>query len=65
MQSRPNSKFTPEFRADAVRLAPTSGRLLAVVARDLDLSHSALRVWVRQAAIDAGGDWRRPLTKSS
>jgi transposase len=38
--------FTPEFRADAVRLAQTSGRSRRAVAADLGIGVSTLRHWV-------------------
>lgn len=44
------SKYTPEFRADAVALYHASpGRAYASVARDLGVNHETLRVWVREA----------------
>jgi len=51
---RPLRKHTAEFKARAVRLILDEGRRCAEVARDLDLSHSLLSGWVRQARIDAG-----------
>ena len=53
MSQRKRRKYTPEQKADAVRLVREVGNL-ARVARDLDLTESALRSWVRQAEIDAG-----------
>jgi transposase len=38
--------FTPEFRAEAVRLAQTSGRSRREVAADLDVGLSTLRNWI-------------------
>ena len=44
------SKYSPEFRADAVALYRASpGRTYAAVARDLGVNHETLRVWVREA----------------
>ena len=37
-----------------VELCRTSGRSIAGVARDLDLSETAVRRWVAQAEVDAG-----------
>src|SRR3954452_382175 len=49
--------FTPEFKAEAVRLVRESGKTVAKVARDLDLTATCLRAWVNQAAVDdKGGD---------
>jgi transposase len=44
--------FTPEFRAEAVRLAQTSGRSRRAVAADLGIGLSTLRHW-----IDGQRDW--------
>jgi transposase len=54
--------FTPEFKAEAVRIVRTSGKTVAVVARELDLTATCLRDWVNQAAIDEKGDPQGPLT---
>ena len=37
--------FTPEFKAQAVKLVTEQGRSVAEVARDLDLGESLLRSW--------------------
>jgi len=50
---RARRSFTPEFKADAVRLT-RSGQSIAQVAKDLDLTETALREWVRRADADAG-----------
>lgn len=54
MARRKRRQFTDEFKADTVRLVKTSGRSVGDVARELDLTETALRDWVRQAAVDAG-----------
>ena len=51
---RPRRSYTDEFRAGAVRLVLIEGRAVTQVARDLDLTRSALDGWVRQAQADAG-----------
>ena len=51
---RKRRSFTDEQKAEAVRLVQGSGRSVHQVARDLDLSETALRRWVKQADIDAG-----------
>ena len=44
------SKYSAEFRADAVALYRASpGGTYASVARDLGINHETLRVWVRDA----------------
>lgn len=50
---RARRSFTPEFKADAVRLVQ-GGKSVPDVARDLDLTETALREWVRRAEADAG-----------
>jgi transposase len=54
MERRKRRSFTPEFRADAVRLVREGGKSLPQVAKDLDLTESALRNWVREADGDKG-----------
>jgi transposase len=43
-----------EFRREAVELYRGSGRSLKEIAKDLGVSSETLRLWVRQAGIDAG-----------
>jgi transposase len=42
-------RFTPEFKAEAVRMAAQSADSLAKIARDLGLSGGTLRKWVVKA----------------
>jgi transposase len=44
--AEPKKQFTPEFRAEAVRLAQTSGRSRREVAADLGIGLSTLRNWI-------------------
>jgi len=53
MPRRKRREFSAEEKADAVRMVRQVGNL-AKVARDLDLTETALRRWVQQAAIDEG-----------
>ena len=53
-QRRHRRSFTDEYKGEVVELCRTSGRSIAGVARDLDLSVTAVRRWVAQAEIDAG-----------
>ena len=48
-------QFTDEFKAGAVRLVLDEGKTVAQVARDLDLTASALSGWVKQARADRSG----------
>lgn len=54
MGKRKRRRFTKEQKAQAVALVHSSGRSIAEVARDLELTPSSLGHWVRQAEIDAG-----------
>ena len=53
-RKRPRRTFTPEFKAEAVRLCRVVDRSIAQVAKDLDLTVTALREWVHRASVDAG-----------
>jgi transposase len=54
MERRKRRTYTKEFKAETVRLVVEGGRSIPEVARDLDLTESALRLWVHQAEVDAG-----------
>ena len=47
-------RFTPEYKAEVVALVRKSGKTVGQVARDLDLTETSVRAWVRQAEIDEG-----------
>jgi transposase len=53
-QKRPRRSFTDEFKAGAVRLVLDEGKTIPQVARDLDLTQSAVRNWVERARADRG-----------
>jgi len=48
------SKYSEEFRADAVALVLTTGISIAQAGRDLGVNPETLRNWVKQAKIDRG-----------
>ena len=54
MEKRKRRRFTEEFKAKAVALVADSGKSITEVGRDLDLTISSLRNWVRQAEVDRG-----------
>ena len=54
MTARPRRSFTPEFKARTVELVRSSGKSVAEVCRELDLTETAVRRWLAQADIDAG-----------
>jgi len=62
MAKRARRKFTAEYKAEVVRLVRDGGKTVGQVARDLDLTESAVRHWVEQSGIDAGGGGTGPLT---
>jgi transposase len=51
--ARDRRKFDPEFKAEAVGLVK-AGRGVSAVARELNLTPSALTRWVQQSRVDAG-----------
>ena len=52
---RPRRQFTDEFKQQAARLVLDEGRSVTVVARELDLTRTALQNWVEQARADRSG----------
>ena len=63
-KKRPRRQFSDEFKAGAVRLVLEEGKSVSRVARDLDLTTSALRTWVERARADAGKGKPGTLTSS-
>jgi transposase len=56
---RERRSFTSEFKADAVKLVKDSGKSIGQIAKDLDLTETALREWVKRAE---GGSIRSKLS---
>src|SRR4051794_35722092 len=54
MTKRRRRSFSPEFKAEVVELCRQPGRNPASVAKELDLTETAVRRWVTQAEVDAG-----------
>jgi transposase len=56
MGKRPRKRrsFTPEFKAEIVELCQRGDRSVGQVAKDYDLTETAVREWVRQRERDAG-----------
>ena len=48
-------KYSDEFRAQAIRLARTSGQSIRQVAADLGVSNETLGQWLREEAAAAAG----------
>jgi len=53
-RQRVRRSFTDEFKAGAVRLVMDQGKSVGQAARELDLTESALRMWVERARADRG-----------
>jgi transposase len=49
---RSRRRFTDEFKAGVVRLVLDEGKTAGAVARELNLTDSAVRAWVAQAQAD-------------
>ena len=54
MAHRKRRKFSDEFKAETVRLCRIGDRSVTMVAKDLDLTETAVRGWVKRAEVDAG-----------
>ena len=54
MTRRKRRSYTAAEKQDAVRLVRDSGKSVHRVARELDLTETALRRWVNQAEVDKG-----------
>ena len=52
--TRKRRKFSKEFKQETVKLVKEGPSSVGEVARDLDLTESAVRNWVRQFDVDAG-----------
>ncbi len=49
---RARRQFTDEFKAGVVRLVLDDGKTVSAVARDMDLTETAVREWVKRARAD-------------
>jgi transposase len=56
--------FTPEFKAEIVELCQRGDRSVGQVAKDFDLTQTAVREWVKQAERDAGSRQDGGLTSA-
>jgi len=55
MARRKRRQFSKEYKAEVVELIRRSGKSIGAVARELDLTETAVRRWVEQAEIDSSG----------
>jgi transposase len=51
---RTRPPYPPQFKAEAIRIAKTSGDSIPQIAKDLGVSDQTLRNWVRRDDVDAG-----------
>jgi transposase len=51
---RTRRAFTPEFKAEIVEACRRGDRSIGQVARDFDLTETAVRAWFKQSEIDDG-----------
>ena len=66
MGSKPRRRrsFTAEFKAEIVELCQRGDRTVGQVAKDFDLTETAVREWVKQAGRDAGSRQDRGPTNA-
>jgi transposase len=62
MERRKRRKFTPEYKAEVVKVVQTSGKSIEQLSSELELTESAVREWVKRAEIDEKKDPNGPLT---
>lgn len=62
MSRRKRRRFTPEQRAQAIRIVRESGKPIRQVAGELDVPASCLGRWIQQAEVDGRPDRNGPLT---
>lgn len=51
---RPRRSFTAEYKAEVVALYRTTDKTVTEIAKELDLTVSAVQRWVQQGEVDAG-----------
>jgi len=51
-QRRVRRSFTRQFKSEVVALCQVGDRSISQVAKDLDLTETAVRAWIQQAAVD-------------
>jgi transposase-like protein len=64
MARRKRRSFTPEFKADAVRLVTSGSKTITEVSQEFDILDSSLREWMKRAKVEAGSAPPETLTTS-
>ncbi len=62
MGQRKRRKFTPEYKAEVVKLVRASGKTVGQVAGELGLTETSVRAWTKRAEIDERRDPNGALT---
>jgi transposase len=62
VERRRRRSFTKEYKSQVVALCGQEGKTAHSVARELGLTATAVRSWVKQARVDAGGGGVGALT---
>ena len=62
MEKRKRRLFSQAYKSEVVDLVRASGKSIGAVAKDLGLTETAVRAWVRQAEVDGGGGLVGALT---
>ena len=62
MGRKKRRKFTAEYKAEVVKLVRESDKGIGQLSRELGLTESSVRNWVKQADVDAGRGREGALT---
>jgi len=64
MAKRQRRKFSSEYKAEVVELIRRSGKSIGAVSRELDLTETAVREWVKQAEAEEAEDGSGALSSA-
>jgi transposase len=65
MAKRKRRSFSKEYKAEVVELIRKSGKSIGAVAKDLDLTETAVRRWIQQVEIDSTLEMEREILKKA
>ena len=54
MEKKTRRRFTKEYKAEVIDLIRASDKSVGAICRELDLTETAVRRWLKQAEIDVG-----------